>query len=119
MLAGLIANIQITASRTAHTAVLGAGGVLALLIGLGFWTLAGWLYLTTVTTALNAAMIVGGIYTGLGLIVFAIMSFRSRHYRRLKLERARLAAAHTPGAEIGSIATAFMGGFSAGSKARL
>lgn len=119
MLAALITNLQLTATRTAHTAVLGAGGCVALLIGLGFWTLAGWLFLSSVTTSLNAAIIIGAIYTGLGLMTFVAISIRSRRIRRMRALRAQTVAAHATKTELGTLAAAFMGGFSAGSRGRL
>ena len=116
MLYGLLASVQASAARTAETAALGLGAGIALLIGLGFWTLAGWLFLISVTTTLNAAVVIASLYTGLGLLIFGILSARARKRRNSAALRETAAAA--PAANLGSIAQAFMGGYAAGSATR-
>lgn len=118
MLALLTRHVQETATRTAQTAVLGLAAGFSLLIGLGFLTIAAWLLLTTLTTPLVTAFILGGLYCGVGFVLLAVMSMRSRARRR---ERAALfAAAAAPAAtvDLTSIIAAFMTGLSAGRKVR-
>lgn len=119
MLAALIAQAQVTASRTARNAALGAGGALCLFIGLGFITLALWLYLVSVMPPATAALIMGLGYIGLALILFGIISIKNRAYRRARA-RAVLAAQAQSGTPqtLTQMIMAFMTGIQAGRKAR-
>ena len=114
MLSHLVHNAQTAATRTAQTAALGVAAVLVLFVGLGFLTLAGWLLLLTVTTALNAAVILGCIFTGVAMLIFASIAIRGRA-RKLEIQ-AELAAAKNDG--VANVAMAFMAGITAGQKAR-
>ena len=61
-------------ARALRTTVIGAGAGLCLVAGAALLTLAGWLFLVTVTTPMNAALILGGIYLGLGFILIGVAS---------------------------------------------
>lgn len=115
MIDGLIHQAQDAASRTAQTAALGLGAGLCLFVGAGFLTSAGWILLNEITTALNAALILGGIYTGFGLIALATISIRNRAHRNKRIQRAQ-ASAHQP--PLAQVVAAFMSGMNAGQKAR-
>ena len=65
MLSAVMQHLRGSARRAARTAMLGAGAAILLLIGLLFLTLAAWLYLVTVTTAMTAALILGAALAGL------------------------------------------------------
>lgn len=117
MLALLTHHLQVTATRTAHTAVLGLGAGICLFIGMGFLTAAAWLFLASVTTPIITTLILGGLYAGIGFIILVVMSMRSR--ARARERAAALAAA--PAAAAGSLTSviaAFLSGMSAGKRAR-
>jgi len=120
MLDHLAQKAQVKATQAAQTAVLGLGASLLLVVGLGFLTAAFWIYLATVSTALTAATVIGGIYFGAGLIMIAMISARNRSARR-ELERLELARQHKSGDLQGTlyqIILAFMSGIQAGQKGR-
>jgi len=115
MLSGFIRQAQRTAKQTARKAALGLVGGLFALAGTSFLTLAAWLYLMTVTTALNAALILGAAYMGLELIFLALSAAKTGP------------SAHQKPAEpaepkqddmMSQVVTAFMTGVQAGQKAR-
>lgn len=85
---------------------------LAILAGLAFWTAAGWFFLLTVTTPLNASLILGALYTGAGLIGFGIVSMRSRK------AAAPRKPAKAPEATLESLVSAFITGLNAGARTR-
>jgi len=119
MLSHLAVRAGETARHTARTALIGAGAAVCLCIGAGFLTAAFWLFLVSVTTALNAALILGGFYSGIGLILIAILSIRSRERRIRHAEHLAAAKRPAPGqAEYAGLIAAFMTGLSAGRKAR-
>ncbi|KIN65828.1 hypothetical protein Z945_875 [Sulfitobacter noctilucae] len=119
MIAGLIHQAQRKASRTARKAAFGAGGAICIGIGLGFLTAAAWLFLITVTTSLNTALIIGGVYTGLGLILVGIASAGEAHEApKSKPQQASKPASHEPGAMVPELIAAFTSGLAAGQKTR-
>ncbi len=119
MLAMLTHQIHEKATRTAQTAVLGLFASICLSVGLMFLTVAAWLLLITVTTALMTAFILGGIYFGIGLVLLAVISMRSRERRKERAAAAAYAAkSPDPAANFTSLIAAFMTGLSAGKKAR-
>jgi uncharacterized membrane protein YcjF (UPF0283 family) len=118
MLALLSHHIQATATRTAHTAVLGLGAAISLFVGLGFLTAAAWLLLTTLTTSLIATVILGAAYSGIGFLLLAVMSMRSREKRRARAAALAATASSTTAGNMTAVIAAFMTGLSAGKKAR-
>ncbi|MDF0600841.1 hypothetical protein P1J78_08870 [Psychromarinibacter sp. C21-152] len=66
------ANLAYAARRAALRSSLGLVGALCLCVGLGFLTVAAWIALTVAADALTAALVIGGAYAGLGLIVLVI-----------------------------------------------
>ena len=74
MFAHLVHKVQNAAARTARKAALGLGAAICIAVGLGFLTAAAWLFIISVTTALNAALIIGGAYCGLGLVLIGMAS---------------------------------------------
>lgn len=108
------------AKHTAQTAAIGLGGFLCLIVGTVFLSIAGWLFLMTVTTALNASLILGLFFFGIGLILFVTISMRSRarkRERRRKMVRAQAAQQNEAGG-IGAIINAFLSGLNEGRRAR-
>ncbi|QFT58142.1 hypothetical protein FIU94_04840 [Sulfitobacter sp. THAF37] len=80
---------QIKAAQTAQTAVLGLGASLLLAVGIGFLTTAFWIFLVSIADALIAALIIGALYAGAGMIMLAVMSAKRRAAQR-QLERIEL-----------------------------
>lgn len=112
MLEHFASRVRAEAEQTAQTAAIGLFATLAIATGLAFWTLAVWLFLLTVTTAINAAVILGAFYTGAGLVGFAIASVR----RKKPVSKPQ--QPQPPEATLESLLTAFMSGMNAGAKAR-
>jgi|AntRauMFilla1563_2_1112583.scaffolds.fasta_scaffold45534_2 hypothetical protein len=103
----IMASASAQAAHTARSTAIGLGAGILLCIGIGFWTLAGWMFLLTQTTAVNAAMIIGALYTGAALLGFGFLA--SRH------------AVPPPTAQpapptFDTLVAAFMTGLSAGSR---
>lgn len=115
MLQGLQNKIHNTVARTARKAALGLGASLCLLAGLGFLTLAAWIYLVSVTTALNAALVLGGIYTGVGLILVVVLSVDDDREPRKKPKQQDQSDNHEM---LAKMVAAFMTGVTAGRKSR-
>lgn len=107
--------IEARISLAIQRAVFGAIGAILLLIGLIFLTVAAWIGLAGALSALSAALIIGAVYFGLGLIVFAIASFRKY---RVKVQGSTAAAAESAppsgGRFLPAAAQAFMVGLTAG-----
>ncbi|NNE53480.1 MAG: hypothetical protein HKN30_13895 [Sulfitobacter sp.] len=118
MLAALVATAHDAASRTARNAVLGLGAVLCLAVGLGFMTLAAWLFLISVMPPLNAALILGCAYFGISLTILAILSIKKRAYRRARARAALARTNPTSAQSLTEMIAAFMTGVNAGRKAR-
>ncbi|MEW9918006.1 hypothetical protein AB2B41_00185 [Marimonas sp. MJW-29] len=110
-----IDRAQDAAARTARKAALGLGAVLCLTVGIAFLTVAAWLFITSVTTALNAALIIGGAYSGVGLILIGVMSAKGSAEPEGRSNASQTAAEDDIGPKI---VEAFMTGLRAGQKAR-
>ncbi|MFG6578825.1 phage holin family protein [Sulfitobacter sp. 1A13191] len=101
--------------RALRTAMLSAGAVLFLLIGLLFLTLAAWLYLITVTTALTAALILGAVYFGMGFLLLAIAGSAGEAAAQPSRQEDSAASDHDG---LKNLVMAFLAGITAGQKAR-
>lgn len=117
MLAMLTHQLQLTATRTAQTAVLGLGAGICLFVGMGFLTAAAVIFLASVTTPLITTLILGGLYAGIGFILLTVMSVRSRVRARERAAALAAAPAAAPGS-LTSVIAAFLSGLSAGKRAR-
>ncbi|MEQ6249289.1 hypothetical protein ABMC89_10405 [Sulfitobacter sp. HNIBRBA3233] len=114
MLDRLLAHASHRASHAAGSAAIGLGAGILLFVGLGFWTAAGWIFLISVTTALNAALIMGSVFFGAALIGFAIVAIRRRNERI----RNSHSSARQKAMSIEQIILAFVTGMTAGSRTR-
>lgn len=110
MLEQLVSKARAQAEQTAQTAAIGLFACVALAVGLAFWTLAGWLLLVTVTSPANAAVILGAVYSGAGIIALAVISTR----RKKPVPQ----PAPKPDASLESLLSAFMTGLNAGARTR-
>ena len=112
------------AAYSAQTAAIGLGAFLCLLVGSIFLTIAGWIFLLTITTPLNACLILGSLFFGIGMIMLFTISVRSSMRKKEKRRRAlREQAAKqsqlTGGLSgLAGIVAAFMGGMNEGRKSR-
>lgn len=124
MLHELTDKVADKASQTAQTAAIGLGASLCLAVGFAFLTGAFWLFLLTVTTALVACLIIGGLFTGAGFVMIAVMSSRSaalkrrKHKEALRFQAQQTASVSSGMEGIAGIITAFINGINAGKKAR-
>ena len=64
----MFAGLKHSAGATARKAGLLSGGLLCVIVGAGFLTTAAWIYLASAFDPLMAAVVIGGIYTGVGLV---------------------------------------------------
>jgi hypothetical protein len=125
MLNVLLDRVALRATETAQTAAIGLGAGICLMVGSVFLAVAAWLFLLTITTALTACLIMGGLFFGVGLVMMAAMNIRSRHLQRkraaelLRLEAERRAMGPTGIEGIVGIVVALINGFNAGKKTRL
>ena len=125
MLNVLLDRVALRATETAQTAAIGLGAGICLMVGSVFLAVAAWLFLLTITTALTACLIMGGIFFGVGLIMIAAIGIRSRHLKRLReaemlrLQAQRQAVGATGIEGIVGIVVALINGFNAGKNTRL
>jgi len=84
-------------------------------IGLGFLTVATWLYISSVASPMAAALTLGGAYLTLGIVVLAIIAVRQREAR---IREEKVATEAAAGVDMVGLVSAFMTGLTAGSKAR-
>jgi len=73
-------DIKDKAAQTAKRAGLISAGGLCCLVGAAFLTLAAWFYLVAVLDPMAAALILAGVYLGLGLILIGVGSSRTAHH---------------------------------------
>ncbi|MBJ3761627.1 hypothetical protein ILP92_02535 [Maribius pontilimi] len=69
MFANYVLRAQLTAKSIARKSVFGTLGGLFALVGIGFLGAAGWLWLADAYGALNANLIIGGIFILIGIVV--------------------------------------------------
>ncbi len=115
MLAGVMQHLRGSVIRAARTAMLSVGAAIMLFIGLLFLTLAAWLFLVTIASALTAALILGALYFGIGFLMLALASPRDG----AAPSRPAASSPNPPehdGAK--SLVMAFLAGITAGQKAR-
>ncbi len=116
--------IERKATEAAQTAAFGLGAFLCLVVGGVFLTIAGWLFLLTITTALIASLIIGSTFFGIGLIIFAGLSMRAQARKRQKREAALRAQSEQNSqlsgglGGIAGVIAAFITGMNAGKKSR-
>lgn len=102
-------------AQAARKGALGLAASVLLAVGIGFLTVAAWLYLSAIGEPLYAATIIGSAYVGIGLVLFAVVSSDTRP---------KHAPDQTTRPQTGKVATAdtlveaFLEGMSAGSRAK-
>lgn len=111
MLSNMLANARAQARHSAQSAGIGVFASLALIVGLAFWTGAIWLFLLTLTSPLNACVILGAAYTGAGLIGFATITMR-------RAKPVQQTSTKPPQATMDGLVSAFMTGLTAGARTR-
>ncbi|QQA41869.1 hypothetical protein [Pelagovum pacificum] len=110
---GLLYAVEARAALAARRAAFGVVGLVLMLIGLGFLSLSGWLALAAATTPIQASLIIGGAYFGVGLIVLVIASVR-RYRVPASGSTAAMASATPNGNMLPAAVQAFMVGLTAG-----
>lgn len=112
------------ATYTAQTAAIGLGAFLCLVVGSIFLTIAGWLFLLTLTTPLTASVILGSLFFGIGLLLFVVISIRSsirkreKHRRMLQAQAAQQAQLSGGLGGLAGVIAAFINGVNEGRRAR-
>ncbi len=71
---GLISAIKDRSARAIRRALIGVVGGIFVAVGVGFLTSAAWIMLEDVYSSLAAALILAGVYIGIGLIAFGVVS---------------------------------------------
>ena len=64
--------VKQSAARAARKTALSVGALIALCVGIGFLTAAGWIHLSLAHGPLTAALVIGLIYVGIGLVLIAV-----------------------------------------------
>ncbi|MCX8228011.1 MAG: hypothetical protein OTI35_18230 [Sulfitobacter sp.] len=125
MLNAVTEKVAQRAAETAQTAAIGLGAGLCLLVGSVFLAAAGWIFLLSITTALLACLIMGGVFFGAGLVMVAVVSIRSRNLKRkreaelLRIQAQQRAQPFGGVEGIAALVIALINGFKAGKKTRL
>ncbi len=115
---GIIDTFRHEARTAVRSAALKSVGMLLMLVGLGFLTAALWLFIVTVATALMAAMVIGALYCGVGLILLSVASFRSRAHVAPHAAAAPAPGTTAPAVPLVQLAEGFAMGMQAGRAAR-
>ncbi|WP_299728040.1 phage holin family protein [uncultured Tateyamaria sp.] len=105
-------GIEKKVAQTAKRAGLLSGGLLLCSVGVGFLTVAGWFALVPLLGTQNTALILAGVYVGIGLIMIGVGSHRSARRSDASMARTQAQAATAP-----PIVEAFMYGLQAGARA--
>ena len=79
-------SIKQKAAQTAKRAGLMTAGLAICLVGLGFFTLALWFYLLIEFSPLQAALIIGAAYFGLGLVLIGLGRSSGRQQEPMRKE---------------------------------
>lgn len=69
---GLVSTLKRRSERAVRRAVLSVVGAVLAGVGVGFLTAAAWMMLEDAYSAIAAALILAGIYAGLGLIILGL-----------------------------------------------
>ncbi len=109
-------GLNYTAKTMALRSALGLFGAVMLLVGIGFLTAAGWIGLRLVATPLDAALIIGGSFAGLGILVLLIA--RIARPRRPVVAPPAMTTQSAQVQAFATIAAAFVQGVGAGIAAR-
>ncbi len=116
---GLISAVKHRSARAVKRALMRAVGAVFLLVGIAFLTSAGWIVLAEAYSTLFAALIISGVFLGIGLILLGIAA-TSRERREYDAEDALLrdpAAPPAPGT-MSPLAEAFIIGLNAAQAVR-
>ncbi len=70
----MFGSLRYSLSRMVRRAGYSLGALILMSIGAGFLTVAGWIYLAQTHDTLFAALVIGCVYFGLGLILLALSS---------------------------------------------
>ncbi|WP_321364660.1 phage holin family protein [uncultured Celeribacter sp.] len=117
MLTALQHNLARGARRAAWVSV---GGVL-MAVGIGFLTVAAWIMLSTLRDAQFAALVIGLVYVGFGMVIVAVNSSgdRRQSLEQQRAEEVRRRAESPPEDDLfARIAVAFAEGVQAGKALR-
>ncbi len=112
----MLGSLKSKAAKTAKRAGLLTGGLLAMTVGAAFLTVAAWIYLAAVTDTLTAALVIGGAYSGIGLLLAGMASTGSSQDTEAEAAHHAAQQSHTAG-EQPPLVQAFLVGMQAGANA--
>ena len=110
----MLAQLKDSAARTAQRAALGGLGGICLLAGVGFLTAAFFMFLLTQTDPIAACLIVGGMFSGVGLILVGV----SRAGKSAPPPAVQTAQASPSASSMTPVMLAFLDGLQQGMAAR-
>lgn len=115
---GLVSTLKRRSERAVRRAVLSVVGAVLAGVGVGFLTAAAWMMLEDAYSAIAAAMILAGIYAGLGLIILGLNASSHDDDASPHDEQFRDPAQHPEPGTIPPLAEAFIIGLNAALAAR-
>ncbi|MDU9005799.1 phage holin family protein [Sedimentitalea todarodis] len=113
----LAEQLKKAAARAALKTAMLSGGAVCVLVGIGFLTMALWMYLTVLYGAILASLIVGMAYLGVGLIVMGFSVAKPTHEPAANA-KPRPDEAPMDTSDAPPLVQAFLYGMQAGMKAR-
>ena len=105
----MFSAIKQSAAKTAKRSALGLLGGLIMAFGVAFLTVAAWIAISISADPFTAALIIGSVYTGVGLIILAFALSKKPHARPSTPPQT---------ANYGAVVESFINGFAAGSTVR-
>ncbi|SIN87402.1 hypothetical protein [Vannielia litorea] len=106
----MLTGLKLSLAQGLRRAAFSAGAGLCFLVGAGFLTVAGWIYLAETTSAQTAGLVIGAIWFAAGFVLLGLANLRPAAARRPHH------AAHPPRPQPDGfgIAQAFLYGLEAG-----
>ncbi|WP_417257854.1 phage holin family protein [Celeribacter sp.] len=105
-------HLKYAAKDTARRAAIGALGSVLVAVGVVMLTVSAWFALLLVTTPAIAALILGGGYTGVGLVILGLSGSRSQR----RPHAAQTAASAPPADPMDRLTSAFLQGMETGAQ---
>ncbi|MFL4471771.1 hypothetical protein ACERZ8_18505 [Tateyamaria armeniaca] len=110
----MLDRIEQACARAGRRAALGTVSVLLIAVGIAFFTSALWIFLVATFGAQQAALMIGGGYFGLGLILLGVLMSGSSQSKSAKPMHA---ASHSQPNNAPPVVQAFLYGLQAGTQA--
>lgn len=115
---GLVNTLKRRSERAVRRAIMSMVGAVLAGVGVGFLTAAAWMMLEDAYSAIAAALILAGIYAGLGLIILGLNAASHDNDSAAEDEKHHDPAQHPEPGNIPPLAEAFIIGLNAALAAR-